>query len=144
MNKFLFIIFLALSNAVAAQDAVQWDAVTEAHVGQELVVQGQVVRTYDSGKVTHINFDVEWQGKFEAIIFASAACDFRVAPADFFLGREIQIRGEVSKYKGTLQIIIQRPQDVWCTDGTQVAANALATGGFTTGDKLENGVRFVS
>ena len=59
MNKFLFIIFVALSNAVAAQDVVQWNAVTEAHVGQELVVQGQVVRTYDSGKVTHINFDVE-------------------------------------------------------------------------------------
>jgi endonuclease/exonuclease/phosphatase family metal-dependent hydrolase len=144
MNKFLFIIFVALSNAVAAQDVVQWNAVTEAHVGQELVVQGQVVRTYDSGKVTHINFDVEWQGKFEAIIFASAACDFRVAPADFFLGREIQIRGEVSKYKGTLQIIIQRPQDVWCTDGTQVAANAPVTGGFAIGDKLENGVRLVS
>ena len=144
MRHVLVFIFVALSNVVVAQDIVPWDAITDAHIGQELVVQGQVVRTYDSGKVTHLNFHEQWQGKFEAIIFASAACDFRVAPADFFLGREIQVRGKVSKYKGTLQVIINRPQDVWCTDGTQVAANVPVSHGFKVGPKLKNGVRIVA
>jgi len=144
MKKLLAILFVALSNVVVAQEVVQWNEVSESHIGEEVVVQGQVVRTYDSGKVTHLNFHEQWEGKFEAIIFASAACDFRVAPADFFLGREIQVRGKVSKYKGTLQIIINRPQEVWCTDGTQVAVNAPVSGGFKVGESLGNGVRFVT
>ena len=144
MKKFLVLTFIALSNIAAAQDIVQWDAVTEAHIGQELVVQGQVVRTYDSGKATFLNFQDDWKGTFTAVIFASTACDFRVAPADFFLGREIQMRGLVKKYKGALEIIIEHPQAVWCTDGTQVAANAPVSGGFRVGEKLKDGVRFVS
>ncbi|MFT7517253.1 MAG: endonuclease/exonuclease/phosphatase family metal-dependent hydrolase/DNA [Myxococcota bacterium] len=145
MKKLFVLVFVVLSNMLIAQEeVVQWDAVTDAHIGQDIIVQGQVVRSHNSGKATFLNFHEDWEGKFVAVIFSSTACDFVAEPADFFLGREIQFQGKVKKYKGSLEIIIDSPQDVWCTDGTQVAINPPVSGGFKVGEKYADGVRFVS
>ncbi|MHC4380237.1 MAG: endonuclease/exonuclease/phosphatase family protein [Planctomycetota bacterium] len=98
---------------------------TEArnHYGEKVEIVATVVRTHDSGKATFLNFHEDWKGKFTAVIFASTSCDFSVKPADFFLGREVRIRGKVKEYKGGPEIIIQSLDQIACTDGTAISAN---------------------
>lgn len=98
---------------------------TEAqdHYGEKVEIVATVVRTHDSGKATFLNFHEDWKGKFTAVIFAATSCDFSVKPAEFFLGREVRIRGKVKEYKGGPEIVIQSIDQIACTDGTAIAAN---------------------
>lgn len=101
---------------------VAWDK-THEHYGKKVEVVATVVRTHDSGKATFLNFHEEWKGKFTVVIFASKACDFSVVPADFFVGKEIRVRGKVKKYKGGPEIVVESIDQIACTDGTPLTAN---------------------
>ncbi|MDP6962706.1 MAG: endonuclease/exonuclease/phosphatase family protein [Planctomycetota bacterium] len=144
MKKIAMLVFVLCSNLVFAQQLTSWNEVRDEHIGQDLIVAGMVVRTYDSGKATFLNFAEDYKGTFTAVIFSDAACDFKVPPADFFLGRVVHVQGQVKKYKGALEIIVDGPQSISCADGTQVAVNPPVTGQYKVGDKFAAGVRFVS
>lgn len=101
---------------------VAWDK-THEHYGKKVEVVATVVRTHDSGKATFLNFHEEWKGKFTVVIFASKACDFSVVPADFFVGKEIRVRGKVKKYKGGPEIVVESLDQISCTDGAPITAN---------------------
>lgn len=105
-----------------AYPRVAWDK-THEHYGERVEVVATVVRTHDSGKATFLNFHDDWKGKFTVVIFASKACDFSVNPAEFFVGKEIRVRGKVKKYKGGPEIIVESLDQIACTDGTPITAN---------------------
>jgi endonuclease/exonuclease/phosphatase family metal-dependent hydrolase/DNA/RNA endonuclease YhcR with UshA esterase domain len=111
-----------------AQDAlplVPWQKAAE-HVGETVIVTGKVVRTYDSGKATFLNYDQDWKGKFSAVIFASTACEFPEAPATLLLDRELRIRGKIKMYKGAPEIVIDSPRQVMDAEGNPLFPTAAA------------------
>lgn len=139
-----FLIFFSTTLVGQEIETIAWDEVSRKHLGTEIIATGQIVRTYDSGRVTYLNFSEDWQGTFTGVIFSDTACDFRSSPVDFFLGREVLFKGVVTEYKGALQIIIDRPQNIWCADGTVVAVNPPITGNFPVGEAMADGVRMLS
>jgi len=105
-------------------EVVSWTRADD-YVGQTITVKGMVVRTYDSGKATFLNFSEDWKGTFSAVIFASLSGEFSVPPVDLFLRREVLIRGKVKMYKGSAEIVIERLSQISFADGTQIAANPV-------------------
>lgn len=109
-----------------ARTAVPWERAGE-HVGRAVTVRGKVVRAHRGDKVVHLNFREEWQGTFQAVIFASAWCDFPAPPEELFLQREILVSGTVKEYRGAPEIVVDSPAQIRFADGTVVAANPPLT-----------------
>ena len=82
------------------------------YVGQEVTVEGDIVRTYDSGKVTFLNFAEEYSGKLSVVIFASDYGLFPDPPADYFLDKRIRVQGLVKEYRGAPEIVVESPGQI--------------------------------
>jgi exonuclease III len=105
--------------AVPQQGEISWSE-AGGHVGETVTVTGKVVRTYDSGKATFLNFDVDWKGTFSAVIFASLVCDFPEPPAEMLLDKEVRITGLIKSYKGSPEIVIEKVEQLRWADGSFV------------------------
>jgi len=110
-----------------AEGAISWERAGE-YVGKQITVRGTVVRTHRSDKVVHLNFREDWKGSFQAVIFASAWCDFPAAPEDLFLHKEVLVSGTVKEYQNAPEIVVDSPAQIRFADGTVIAANPPLTG----------------
>ena len=90
---------------VSWQDAGQY-------VGEDITVEGAVVRTYDSGKVTFLNFDEDYRNTLSIVIFASDYGRFSSPPESFYLDQIVQVTGRVKEYKGAPEIIVESPEQI--------------------------------
>ena len=104
---FLFglVCFFILFGLSQANQVIQWN---EAHnyYGQHLTVKGKIVSTYNSGKACFLNFHPNYKKYFTAVIFKSAFNQFPLNPEDFYYGKEVLVTGEIKKYKGKPEIIL--------------------------------------
>lgn len=82
------------------------------YIGAEVTVEGAVVRAYDSGRATFLNFTHDWRGTFTVVIFASAYNRFPERPRDLYRNRIIRVRGVVREYQGTPEIIVESPAQI--------------------------------
>ena len=81
-------------------------------VGQDIVVEGDVVRTYDSGKVTFLNFAEDYHDTLSIVIFASDYDRFPSPPESLYLDQMVRVTGRVKEYKGTPEIIVESPEQI--------------------------------
>ncbi len=81
------------------------------YVGQVVTVEGNVVRTHDTGKVTFLDLTRERQG-FSVVIFARDYTKFPSPPASYYHKRRIRVRGRVQLYKGAPEIIVHSPEEI--------------------------------
>lgn len=107
---------VALSSAVPLSTpsppaALSWEQAGD-YLGQNVTVEGLVVRTYDSGKVTFLNFTENWRGTFSIVIFASDYGKFPQPPATLFQGQTIRVRGKVKEYQGAPEMVVESPNDI--------------------------------
>lgn len=109
------------------QGAIPWERAGE-HLGETVTVRGTVVRAHRGDKVVHLNFREQWQGTFQAVIFASAWCEFPSAPEELFLNREILVFGTVKEYREAPEIVVDSAAQIRFADGSAVAANPPLTG----------------
>ncbi len=104
----------------------QWAAIdwrqAASYVGKWVEVRGVIVQTHSTGKVSFLNFREDWKGSLSVVIFSQVAADFAIPPQDFFLGREVVVRGKVTLYRGNPQILIHSTDQIQAADGTQVAS----------------------
>jgi len=106
---------------VTRDEVIPWQEAGR-YVGQEVTVTGQVVRTYNSGKVIFLNFDEDWRGKFSVVIFARDFEKFPQSPDELYLHKSIQVRGEIKEYKGAPEIIVSGPEQITIMGEGQIAA----------------------
>ncbi len=99
---------------------LSWDQVA-GYVGQTVTVEGDVIDTYDSGKVTFLNFDDE--RTFAVVIFASAYPTFPQPPEDLYWRKRVRVTGQIKPYQDKLEIIVESP------DAIEVMADLLALDG---------------
>ncbi len=81
-------------------------------VGERVAVEGDVVRTHNSGKAVFLNFDEDWRGKFSVVIFAGDFHNFPHPPEEMYLRQRIQVTGVVQTYKGAPEIIVDSPEQI--------------------------------
>ena len=103
-----------LSTATPAppvQGIVDWRDAAQ-YYGQQVAVEGMIVRTKNTGKVTFLNFDPDYRHTLTLVIFSDDAAKFPVPPDEMFLQRRVRATGVVEEYKGAPEIIISEPEQI--------------------------------
>ena len=95
----------------AADAAVPWE---EAHrrVGEEIVVEGTIVRTHRAAKMLYLNFHPNWKRYLTLVIPAGDLPRFPEDPAKAYQGKKVRARGEVTLYKGRPEMVVRDPADI--------------------------------
>ena len=91
--------------------AINWHEAA-AYAGQTVTVKGQVVDTYNSGKVIFLNFDQDYRNTFKVVIFPDAWTLFPASPDEYYRSREIAVTGQIEIYEGAPEIIINHPDQI--------------------------------
>lgn len=120
-----------------------WSDISDKHIGKTVTVRGTAFPEDRGGSVL-VYFSGEEKTPFYIYIADKVATRFAAPPVGFLLGREIDVTGTVTEYKGSLQIKLIEPGDIECTDGTVVAANPLPTIAQVVGDRAVGSIRFVT
>jgi DNA/RNA endonuclease YhcR with UshA esterase domain len=92
-------------------EVVNWQDAA-AYAGQTVSVEGQVVDTYNSGKVIFLNFDEDYRHTFKAVIFPDAWPLFPEPPDSLYLGHMVRVTGQVKMYRGAPEIIVETPNAI--------------------------------
>ncbi|MBU7046418.1 MAG: thermonuclease family protein [Theionarchaea archaeon] len=89
---------------------ISWSDAQE-YYNQYVIVEGTIVKTYNSGNVCFLNFDTNYQC-FTAVIFASDFPGFPFIPEVFYLGKTVYIIGIIKEYNGSPEIIVKTPDQI--------------------------------
>jgi hypothetical protein len=81
------------------------------HNKKYVIVEGTIVKTFNSGVVCFLNFDTNYQ-YFSAVIFASDFPGFSFIPEVFYLGKKVYIIGIIKEYNGSPEIIVKTPDQI--------------------------------
>ncbi len=82
------------------------------HVGRYVTLEGEIRRAKNTGKVTFLNFDQDWQNSVSVVIFAEDALKFPLPPEKLFPGKTVEVTGKVKVYKGRPEIIVRDPRNI--------------------------------
>jgi len=86
------------------------------HYGEEVIVEGKIVRTYNSGKACFLNFHEDWENHLTAVIFAADFEKFPDSPEKLYLGKRVKIIGKIKKYKDAPEIILNAATEIQILD----------------------------
>ncbi|MCK6630652.1 MAG: hypothetical protein L6R45_36480, partial [Anaerolineae bacterium] len=94
-------------------------------IGETIVVEGTVTRTHNSGNAVFLNFAVDNQEVFTAVIFPDDWPKFPAPPETLFAGKLVRVEGVIEEYQDTPEIIIKDPWqiEVALTLGQPVVSN---------------------
>ena len=110
---------LPATGVVPWQDARQY-------IGQRVTVEGDVVRSYNSGKVAFLNFAQDYQGTFSVVVFASDFARWPQPPDQFYLRQKIRATGKIKEYKGAPEMIVESPDQIEVVGPADPIATAAA------------------
>jgi endonuclease YncB( thermonuclease family) len=99
------------ASRAAARGTVPWEE-AHRHEGEEIVVEGTIVRTHRAAKVLYLNFHPNWKRYLSLVIPATDLHRFPVDPEKSFQGKKVRARGEVRLYKGRPEMVVRSPEDV--------------------------------
>lgn len=83
---------------------VSWED-ADKYEGKLVTVEGDVVATYNSGKVCHLNFNEDYRNHFSVAIFGQDFGKFPPRPEDYYLKRHVRVTGVVKNYRGAPEIV---------------------------------------
>ena len=109
-------------NIFQPRSQLDWDGLpvinwSDAHkyYNQCVIVEGTIVKTYNSGIVCFLNFHTNYN-YFTAVIFASDSPEFAEPPEFFYSGKRVLIIGIVLEYNGSPEIIVKTPDQIRILD----------------------------
>jgi len=77
-----------------------------------VIVEVNIVDTYDSGEAFFLNFDENYSETFTAEIFSSDKYKFDFESEDYYLAKRVKVRGKVKDYEGAPEIIVVEPGQI--------------------------------
>jgi hypothetical protein len=80
--------------------------------GEEVIVEGTIVDTYNSGNACFLNFHTDWENYFTAVIFQNTFHLFPANPELYYKGKKVHIRGIIKEYEGAPEIILEDPLQI--------------------------------
>ncbi len=97
---------------------VSW-AVADEHIGELAIVEGVVVRTYQSDKVLFINFHEDYRNTFSVAIFATDLHLFPENAREYYKGKQVRVSGIIKEYKGAPEMIVKDPGQIEVMESEQ-------------------------
>lgn len=101
----------AAKKPVKAQGVISWKDAAK-YYGQNKIVEGKVVATYNSGKACFLNFHSNWKKYFTVVIFRSDFYKFPESPEDCYKGKKVRVSGKIKEYQGKPEIILKSPSQI--------------------------------
>lgn len=98
---------------------ISWEE-AEKYIGQEVIVEGKIVGTHDTGEVIFLNFHPEFWDTLSVVIFDEELNKFDYNPAEYLLDKEVMIKGQVREYNGAPEIIVDDPLQVFLMKESEV------------------------
>jgi micrococcal nuclease len=95
----------------AGGTVVPWEE-AHRHQGEEIVVEGTIVRTHRSEKVTYLNFHPNWKRYLTLVIHGKDLPRFPVDVEKAYRGRKVRVRGEVKLYKDRPEMVVRDPANI--------------------------------
>jgi micrococcal nuclease len=90
---------------------VSWEE-AHRHIGRHVVVEGTLVRTHRAKKVLYLNFHPNWKKYLTVVILGRNLARFPKDAEKFYRGKTVQVRGEVTLYKGRPEIVVRSPEAI--------------------------------
>jgi micrococcal nuclease len=90
---------------------IPWEE-AHRHGGEEIVVEGTIVRTHRAEKVLHLNFHANWKRYLTLVIFVKDLPLFPGNPETAYKGKKVRVRGEVKLYKDRPEMVVRSPEDI--------------------------------
>lgn len=97
--------------AGSAPGVISWSEAGE-HIGEPAVVQGTIVRTFQSDQVLFLNFAGEFRSTFTVAIFATDLDEFPENAKDFYKEKTVRVSGIIREYRGTPEMIARFPEQI--------------------------------
>jgi micrococcal nuclease len=94
-----------------AGTVIPWEE-AHRHEGEEIVVEGTVVRTHRAAKVLYLNFHANWKRYLTLVIFVKDLHLFPGNPGTDYKGKKVRVRGEVKLYKDRPEMIVRDPASI--------------------------------
>src|SRR5512141_2908898 len=82
------------------------------HPGEEIVVEGTIVRTHRAKKVVYLNFHANWKRYLTLVIFVKDLPLFPGNPETAYKGKKVHVRGEVKLFKDRPEMVVRSPEDI--------------------------------
>ena len=90
---------------------IPWEE-AHRHGGEEIVVEGTIVRTHRAEKVLYLNFHANWKRYLTLVIFVKDLPLFPGNPETAYKGKKVRVRGEVKLYKDRPEMVVRSPGDI--------------------------------
>jgi hypothetical protein len=90
---------------------VSWEE-AHRHIGRQVVVEGKLVRTHRAKKVLYLNFHPNWKKYVTVVILGRDLSRFPRDAEKFYRGKTVQVRGEITLYKGRPEIVVRSPEAI--------------------------------
>jgi len=90
---------------------IPWEE-AHRHEGEEIVVEGTIVRTHRAEKVVYLNFHANWKRYLTLVIFVKDLPLFPGNPETAYKGKKVRARGEVKLYKDRPEMAVRSPGDI--------------------------------
>ncbi len=91
---------------------IPWQEAKE-YIGQEVVVEGKIIDTFDTGEICFLNFNPEFRDTLSIVIFKYSLNRFDYNPQEYLLDKVVMIKGRLLEYKGAPEIIVDDPLQVY-------------------------------
>ena len=90
---------------------IPWEE-AHRHQGEEIVVEGTIVRTHRAEKVMYLNFHANWKRYLTLVIHVKDLPLFPSDPEKAYRGKKVRVRGEVKLYKDRPEMVVRSPEDI--------------------------------
>lgn len=90
---------------------VPWEE-AHRHVGEEIVVEGRIVRTHRSASMLYLNFHPNWKRYLTLVIHVKDLPLFPGDPEKTYKGKKVRVRGEVKLYKDRPEMVVRDPANI--------------------------------
>lgn len=94
---------------------VSWEE-ADSVVGRTALVVGRVVRVGHTRRVHFLNFDSRRRDVFSVVVFDDALNKFQPSLEALYENKIIRVRGQVSRYRDTPQIVVSSPAQISVLD----------------------------
>jgi len=90
---------------------IPWEE-AHRHQGEEIVVEGTIVRIHRAENVMYLNFHANWKRYLTIVILVKDLPLFPADPEKAYRGKKVRVRGEVKIYKDRPEMVVREPENI--------------------------------
>lgn len=113
MKKLTIALLSLISSACAfSQTTISIDSVNN-YIGRNVIICNEVYGVKTTDKVTYINLGAAYPNSpLTVIIFTKDLANFPESPEKMYGNQHVCVTGPLKEYKGKVEIIISKPEDL--------------------------------